>query len=325
MFYPTRFIFCWLLGLMLKGEPLSSGNVHFFYLSHRFFTSYFCMNNYAVTVDLDKRNYGPAALYTGLIAVALLLLVWLVKFYQPVPPAAPQEEVVEINLGSSDVGSGHDQPQLPGEPAPAQQTAYTPPQASTASPEASKDVEENNESEAPPVTKPTVTKPNATKINEETKTVKTAAPVSTAPPTPAPPQPKAVMGQVRGGNGNGGNGAATYKPGTGEGQGNGPGDQGSIGGNPNGRDYTPRRLAVRTVSIPSRSFEDDFKESGKIVLEISVDENGRLQSATFQPRGSSISNRGQIEIARRRAAELSYPKYPGGFKQNIEFAFEVRN
>lgn len=283
------------------------------------------MNNYAMTVDLDKRNYTEAALYTGVIAVALLLLIWFVKFYQPAAPTPPPEDSIEVNLGSSDVGSGHDQPQLPGEPAPAQQPSYSPPQASNTTDEASKDVEENNEADAPPVTRPAVTKPDAKKLNEETKTVKTNTPVSTAPPTPPAPQPKAVMGQVRGGSGNGGNGAATYKPGTGEGQGGGPGDQGSVGGNPNGRDYTPRRLGVRTVSIPSRSFEDDFKESGKIVLEITVDENGRLESANFQPRGSSISNRGQIEIAKRRARELSYPKYPGGFKQNIEFAFEVRN
>ncbi|HET7897907.1 MAG TPA: hypothetical protein VFL47_09565, partial [Flavisolibacter sp.] len=94
---------------------------------------------------------------------------------------------------------------------------------------------------------------------------------------------------------------------------------------PNGKNYTPRRLTARTVNIPARSFEDDFKESGKIVLEIEVDENGRLTSANYQPRGSSISNRSQIEIARRRARELSYPKYPGGFKQNLEFAFEVKN
>jgi outer membrane biosynthesis protein TonB len=237
-----------------------------------------------------------------------------------------QDEYIDINLGSSDVGSGNDQPQLPGEPAPAQQEAYTPPQAVTqASAEAARDVEENDEPEAPPVYKPANTRPDAKKINEETKVVKSAP--TTATPTPAPPapQPRAVMGQVRGGNGNGGNGAETYKPGTGEGQGGGPGDQGSVGGNPNGRDYTPRRLAVKTVSIPAKSFEDEFKEGGKIVLEIEVDENGRLESANFQPRGSSISNRSQIDIAKRRARELSYPKYPGGFKQNIEFQFEVKN
>lgn len=267
-----------------------------------------------------------ALLYTAGVAGALLLVVFLVKFYQPAVLPPPQEEYIEINLGSSDVGSGDDQPQLPGEPAPEQQVAYTPvhetPPAAT---EAAKDIDESNEPEAAPVYKPAATRPEAKKINTETKVEKARPTTANVTPTPAPPRPRAVMGQVRGGNGNGGNGADTYRPGTGEGQGGGPGDQGSVGGNPNGRDYTPRRLAARTVSIPSRSFEDDFKESGKIVLEISVDENGRLVAANYQPRGSSISNRSQIEIAKRRARELSYPKYPGGFKQNVEFAFEVRN
>lgn len=286
------------------------------------------MKNYSsMTVDLDQRNYPKAALYTGLIALALLLLVWFVKFYQPLPPSPPpQAEYIEVNLGSSDVGSGNDQPELPGEPAPAEQPSYTPPQATQASDEAVKDVEENDEAEAPPVYKPATTRSDAKKINEETKTVRNNAPVSNTPPTPAPPQPKAVMGQVRGGSGSGGNGAAVYKPGTGEGQGGGPGDQGSIGGNPNGRDYTPRRLGIRVVNMPSRSFEDDFKESGKIVLDIEVDANGRLVSANFQPRGSTISNRGQIEIAKRRARELApFPKYPEGFKQAVVFEFQVRN
>jgi outer membrane biosynthesis protein TonB len=279
-----------------------------------------------MTADFERQKNLQASLYTAGIAGAMLLLVFLVKFYEPIVHPPPQEEIIDINLGSSDVGSGNDQPQLPGAPAPEQQVAYTPvretPQSSS---EAVKDVEENNERDAPPVYKPAVTKADAKKINEETKVEKVTQTTANVTPTPAPPRPRAVMGQVRGGNGNGGNGADTYKPGTGEGQGGGPGDQGSIGGNPNGKNYTPRRLAVRTVSIPTRSFEDDFKESGKIVLEISVDENGRLISANFQPRGSSISNRSQIEIAKRRARELSYPKYPGGFKQNIEFGFEVRN
>ena len=286
------------------------------------------MNNVATmsTAEFERQKNIQASLYTASIAGALLLAVYLVKFYEPVVPPPPQEEYIEINLGSSDVGSGNDQPQLPGEPAPAQQVAYTPvQQVSQSSSEPVRDVEENDEREAPPVYKPAVTKPNAKKINEETKVERTTPTTAAVTPTPAPPRPRAVMGQVRGGNGNGGNGAETYRPGTGEGQGGGPGDQGSIGGNPNGRDYTPRRLGVRSVSIPSRSFEDDFKESGKIVLEVSVDENGRLLAANFQPRGSSISNRAQIEIAKRRARELSYPKYPGGFKQNVEFAFEVRN
>lgn len=274
----------------------------------------------------ERQKNVQAALYTAVIAGALLLMVFLIKFYEPVAIVPPQEEYIEINLGSSDVGSGDDQPQLPGEPAPEQQVAYTPTTVSTqASSEPVRDIEESDEAEAPPVYKPNVTRPDAKKINEETKVERTTPTTASVTPTPAPPRPRAVMGQVRGGAGNGGNGADTYRPGTGEGQGGGPGDQGSVGGNPNGRDYTPRRLTARTVSIPARSFEDDFKESGKIVLDIDVDENGRLQSANYQPRGSSISSRGQIEIAKRRARELTYPKYPGGFKQSIVFDFQVQN
>lgn len=277
-----------------------------------------------MTAEFERQKNIQASLYTAGIATAILLLVLFIKFYQPVVPTAPPEEYIEINLGSSDVGSGNDQPELPGEPAPAQQVAYTSAQPVTnANEESVKDIEENNEAEAPPVYKPTVSKPDAKKINEESKTVKTNTPTTT-PPAPAPPQPRAVMGQVRGGNGNGGNGASTYKPGTGEGQGGGPGDQGSIGGNPNGRNYSPRQLGVKVVSMPTKSFEDDFNESGKIVLDITVDENGRLTSATYQPRGSSISNRNQIDIAKRRARELSYPKYPGGFKQPHVFVFDVK-
>lgn len=284
-------------------------------------------NTATLNADFERQKNMQAALYTAVITGTLLLMILLIKFSEPVNITPAPEETIEINLGSSDVGSGNDQPQLPGEPAPEQQVAYTPVQqvTQTSSSEAARDVEENNEADAPPVYKPAVTRPDAKRLNEETKVERAKPTTAAVTPTPAPPQPRAVMGQVRGGNGNGGNGAETYRPGTGEGQGGGPGDQGSIGGNPNGRDYTPRRLAARTVSIPTRSFEDDFKESGKIVLEIEVDENGRLESANYQPRGSSISNRGQIEIARRRARELSYPKYPGGFKQNIEFQFEVKN
>lgn len=282
-------------------------------------------NSIAMTADFNRQKNIQASLYTAGIAAALLLLVLFIKFYQPVVPIQPAEEYIEINLGSSDVGMGNDQPELPGDPAPAQQTAYTPPQPVTNAVEESvKDIEESNDAEATPVYKPTVTKTDAKKINEASKVVKTKPAVVAATPTPAPPQPRAVMGQVRGGTGNGGNGASTYKPGTGEGQGGGPGDQGSIGGNPNGRNYTPRTLGTRVVSMPGKSFEDDFSESGKIVLDISVDENGRLLSATYQPRGSSISNRAQIQIAQRRARELSYPKYPGGFKQPHVFVFDVK-
>lgn len=287
------------------------------------------MSNYlTVPADFERQKNFKAAAYTLGITAALFLIFTLVKMTIQVQAQPPKEEYIEVNLGSGDQGLGTDQPQLPGNPAPAEQTAYVPPQPVQSAEESVRDVEANEtHPDAPPIIKPTVAKPDATKINAESKAAKTntAPQTVTAPPVP---RPRAVMGHVRGGNGNGGNGADSYKPGSNEGIAGGTGDQGRIGGSPTGTSYTgtPRRIgSVRTVSIPTKNFQDDFKESGKVMLDISVDENGNLISASYQPKGSSISNRSQITIAQRRAHELSYPKYPGGFKQTLQFDFQVRD
>lgn len=283
-------------------------------------------NQILMSPDFERQKNLKASAYTLAIAAGLFLFFVLVKLTTQVAAQPPTVEYIDINLGTGDEGSGNDQPQLPGDPAPEAQTAYVPPTQVQATEESVRDVEANEtHPDAPEVIKPTVSKPDATKINAESKAVKTN---TTPSPVTAPPQrPRAVMGQMRGGNGTGGNGADTYKAGTGEGIAGGNGDQGRVGGSPTGTSYTgqPKRLGARIVSIPTKSFEDDFKESGKVMLDIVVNENGRLVSATYQPRGSSISNRNQISIAQRRAAELDYPKYEGGFRQTLQFDFQVRN
>src|SRR5688500_12636097 len=97
------------------------------------------------------------------IAGALLLLFILLKWSLPTVPPVPTQEFLEVNLGTDDFGSGDDQPLLPGEPAPAQQTSYTPPQPVKAVAEDVKDVEtdDREENEAPAIRKPVVAKPNA--------------------------------------------------------------------------------------------------------------------------------------------------------------------
>ncbi|MGV3529467.1 MAG: hypothetical protein ACO1OO_11275 [Flavisolibacter sp.] len=285
------------------------------------------MNNQALmSSDFERQKNLKASAYTLAISAGLFLFFMLVKMTTQVAAQEPVVEVIEVNLGSDDTGSGTDQPQLPGNPAPEQQTAYVPPAPTQSNEPAVRDVDaEETHPDAPAVIKPTVSKPDAKKINAEAKTTRTNTtpqPV-TAPPAP---RPRAVMGQVRGGNGNGGNGADSYKPGSNEGIAGGTGDQGRIGGSPTGTDYTgkPRQLAVRIVSINAKDFVDDFKESGKVMLDITVNENGRLISANYQPRNSTITNRNQIAIAQRRAAEIEYPKVPGGFKQTLRFNFQVK-
>jgi hypothetical protein len=231
-----------------------------------------------------------------------------------------------VNLGTGDEGFGTDQPLLPGEPAPAQQTAYTPPQPTEAVEDNAKDIEtDDRDISAPAIRKPVVAKPNATKIDNDNKTVKTT-PNPNPVVTQSPPKPKAVLGRTVGGNGNGGNGADRYEPGSNHGVAGGTGDQGRPGGDPNGTRYTgtPRNLGVRVVNIPAQNFEDDFNEGGKIALDIVVNENGGLVSASYQARGSSLPRSSkQFSIAQRRAKEIRYPKYDGGFKQTLTFNFDV--
>jgi periplasmic protein TonB len=281
------------------------------------------MNNYLLMyADFEKQKNRKAGLLTlgvtGLLALLFIMYKWELPTVSP--PVA--QEFIEVDLGNSDVGSNQQEEQLPGDPAPAQQVAYNNPQPTPAQAEEAKDIPEDPTSDAPAIKKPVVAKTNATKIDVDNKPVKSTA--VQAPVVQAPPKPRAVMGRTMGSNGNGGNGADTYSPGGGDGTG-GTGNQGSIGGNPNGRGSgTPRNLGIRTVNIPSQSFEDDFNESGKVVLDIVVNSDGKLISASYQPSGSSITNRNQIEIAKRRAAQIAYPKYDGGFKQRINIVFQVK-
>src|SRR5215212_8178444 len=106
------------------------------------------MNNaISISADFERQKNIKAAVITLGIGGALLLLLILLKWTLPVVPPPPVEEFIEVNLGSGDLGSGKDQPLLPGEPAPTEQTAYVPPQPAHAVAEDVKDVETDDRAE----------------------------------------------------------------------------------------------------------------------------------------------------------------------------------
>jgi hypothetical protein len=286
-------------------------------------------NILSMSAEFERQKKIKALSITGGIAGALLLIFIFVRWNLPTATVEEPtlEQYFEVNLGTGDEGLGDDQPLLPGDPAPSQQTAYVPPAPSTSNEESVRDISnENDNPDAPPVIKPTVSRPDATKINNESKTVKTNTPNPQPVINPAPAKPRAVLGRTIGGNGNGGNGADRYDPGGNQGIAGGNGDQGRPGGDPNGRNYTgaPRNIGVRVISIPAQSFEDDFKEGGKIALDIVVDANGKLVSASYSVSGSTLPKSSkQYSIAQRRAREIRYPQYDGGFKQKLSFSFDV--
>lgn len=261
-----------------------------------------------VTDDFERKKNLQASVWTAVVTGSVLLMIILVKWSIPAKVEPPQEEYVEINIGSSDMGSGNDQPLLPGDPAPAQQTSYTPPEPTPAHEEAVKDAStEETDHEAAPVLKPVTSRPEATKINEEARTTPKAKPVTQPVAVVAPPKPRAVMGRTMGGNGNGGNGADDFKPGTGQGVAGGQGDQGRPGGSPNGTAYTgtPRSFGVKVFSLPAQSFQDDFNQNGKVAMEVVTNGDGKVVSATYTSRGSTgTATPSMIDIARRHAFEL---------------------
>jgi hypothetical protein len=127
---------------------------------------------------------------------------------------------------------------LPGQPAPEEAPAYSPPKQVTATVNEAKDIEtDDRNTDAPAITKPVVTSPKATKIDNENKVVK-SNPVPQPEPTPPAPKPKATMTGVRGSTGTGGNGANTYERGGSEGIAGGTGDQGRPGGTPGSPNYS---------------------------------------------------------------------------------------
>jgi hypothetical protein len=276
----------------------------------------------------ERQKNTKARVITACVAVLIALMAILIKWPLPTLPLPVADEGIEINLGSGDEGFGSDQPQLPGNPAPAQQVAYTPPQPLPAQTEAAKDVETDDKaSDAPVITKPANPKPDATKLDEQTKVVKSTPAPQPVAATPAPPKPKAVLGRTIGGSGNGGNGASTYERGGNQGIAGGTGDQGRPGGNPNGTTYTgtPKNFGMRVLSIPPQSFEDDFNQNAKIAIEIQVDEGGRITSAVLTSKGSTGTATPEMKAtALRLARQLKMGASGGGQKGIVVFDFKVR-
>jgi len=277
-----------------------------------------------MTTDFDRQKNAQAALYTGAIAGALLLLVWFVKFYQPVVPPPTADEYVEINLpepppvedvnlGNNDVGSGNVQPIVTGTPSSAPVSQDVAPSRGATAQQSTKDFDEDNDREAPPITKPAKPNPTAKETNNN------ATDQSTATNTPQLRR-GAQMTSVRG-SGNGGNTDALgyNKPGS-QGPGDGPGDKGTFNGDPNGRKY----IGQKNVRFTLKNSSAEFKEPGTIMLEVAVNENGNLISANYQIAGSTLPKSStQYRLAVESAHDQNYPKMAGGFKQKLKFEFAV--
>ncbi len=284
-----------------------------------------------------------AGTYTGAICGALLMLCFLISWTTPPPEVPVIEDGIEVNLGNSDQGLGDEAPRIPGPPAAQEEEINSPPKTQLTQADEAREVQtDDNDKEAPEavVPKPAAAKPESKKIPIKETTVKNTKPQPQVVdnPAPAPKKPTAVY---KGGTatGTGGNDADTWNASKNQGVAGGKGDQGKAGGNPDSDSYTgnggsgnsgvsiSRGLQGRRISrLPS--FEDDFNENAKVAIDVKVDGNGTVISATYQPKGSTTSDGGMRSIAIQKARQIKFTPSASGGEESIGtiiFNFRLKN
>ena len=275
--------------------------------------------------EKNMKAFGMTVLITGAIFLFLFLVSWTI----PQPPPPPVDEGIEVNLGNSDFGMGKIPPQIPGELSDAKETNTNPPQTSRAAAETQREVAENKEPDAPVVhtsPKPEVKKNPAATENAETKKV-TDKPVVNTPLKPV--KPKAVYAGGKNPN-NGGNNADSYNNVRNQGIAGGNGDQGKPNGNPNSDSYTgnggrgnggvsiTNGLSGRRPVGDTR-FEDTYQYGGKVLVNVTVDENGKVTAASLQ-QGSPFPDINKIAV--KRAYDVKFSKGTETQSGTIQIKFE---
>ncbi|MFY0254984.1 hypothetical protein ACDQ55_13635 [Chitinophaga sp. 30R24] len=292
-----------------------------------------------------KKNIQALGVTIGVHALVLLALVF--NGFSAPPPLPDQDLGMEVNLGTSEEGMGMEQPLNPDAPGTATSVptpAETP--ATTAEKDASEPPENiatQDEEDAPEIKKPEkpADKPKESPKKLEPKPEKptkkpTMAPTKPAPPTPPAPKPKAIFAGGSSNNAHSGNNAEGSNNAAGEGNTGKPGDRGQLGGNPNGGEYTGGGLGGgrsdfhlngrSLIGKPQVTY--DGTETGYVAINIKVDRQGNVTSATFSMKGSTISNPKLIEIARKAAlsGQLKYSANPDAPEEQfgpIRFYFKA--
>jgi len=292
------------------------------------------MNNaYAMSVSLERKNAQKAALVTAGFAFLMLLLMFLWKW--PLPsfekPISFSGIEVELNLPEEPEtlvnggGGGGNPVQAAGEPGIA---PHVPPAPGVDEP--SKDIEENNDLESPPIAKPTVSKTTATKITN-TSIVKTTP--KEIIETPAPPKPKAVLGKTTTGTGKGGGSADDYDRNGGKGTGNGVGNgSGTGGGNGTGHGggngsgigtgNGPKITRGDRKIVRYYSFTGDLSRATIYAnVNVSPDGTGKFISIA---KGSSSTGNAYKDAIIRYLENIKFDKADHESMVTVRFNFEVQ-
>jgi len=246
-----------------------------------------------------ERNKNIQALsYTALICALLLLTFLLTSLALPVIPKPIVEEGIEVNLGFSDNGLGDVQPETIGDPAQSQSIAATTPSLPQESLDNNGDEPINTPIKTPTEIKHTTTKPINTTPKETTKT----------------PTPKATFSNLNDKKNSGNNGTKNNNSKS-QGDDFGNGDKGKPTGNPNSSSYDGNSFSGNNgLAIKSglkgrkiqfaKKLEDDFNEDAIVFVDVTVDANGNVLTATVNPRGTTTTNQATRNVATKNVKSM---------------------
>lgn len=279
--------------------------------------------NYSVTMtsDFEIKKNQKALAYTAFI-LAVLLLIFLIKWAKPVTPKPLVDDIIEINLGNMDIPAEPEQDMgggaepAKGEPAPQDQNEAPP--SAPQQPSSSPDADENETSkEAPVVVKNNNPVKNNTVTKPTTSTNPVTQPAVVTAPKPAP-KPKITM---PGGTGTGGaNGTNDDNYGKGRGDGNGTGGTGNGTGAGNGNGPGGQRPPSQPPRITKHySFNGDLPKA-TIIANIKVSANGVGSFAGFA-KNSTNTDRRYADDIRQRLKHMEFPKFERDYTQQVTFYY----
>ena len=236
-----------------------------------------------MVVTSERKDKIIAFSATVLIHIALLLLFFYILLRTPLPPFPGNQGIgIEVDFGSSGWNIGDNSVES--------SETKTPQADNTRSNEASEAVL-TNDAENESITIRKVKKPKEKDTHIE-------KPVETKPVEEKPSSELAdAIAKFKTNKNKGTGGGTTEGPGgsgSGTGTGTGPGDGGDGG---SGANYNLRgRLLLKKPEIV-----DDSQEEGKVIVEIIVDETGKVIRATPGARGSTTTNAVLYAKARQAA------------------------
>lgn len=242
----------------------------------------------------ERKDKITALSATILFHAALLLLFLYIILKTPIPPFPENAGLgIEVDFGNLTEGTGNVEDNKMGA---MENNETKKPEIDNSKPNESETAVLTNDAEDESIT-----------IRKAEKTEKTETPVEKpVEKTPEEPKPSAALAEAMakfksrknisggGGDGNSGNPGNSGDP-NGDPDGTGTGGNGTSG--PGGYDLRGRLL------LKKPEIADDSQEEGKVIVEIVVDETGKVIKATPGARGSTTTN--ALLYAKARQAAFS--------------------